>query len=370
MPDVDSDMRGIGQTARECGLTVSALRFYDSAGVLVPAWVDPLTGYRWYGVEQVSEARLIASLRRVGMPLAEICRVLERRHDRAAVDRILAAHLRRLEGGLADARRELAAARALLDLQESAVNTTPSASRATVAGEEMAAALLAVRYAVSTDPELPMLSGVLLEVDDACVRVVATDRYRLAVSSAPASEVTGPPVSVIAPRALVDGVMDLLAQKSGPVTVDIDGDRITIDAPGQRLTGQRLDYEFPDYRRLLRTDSAHRIAVDVAQLRSDLRAAPARTIRREQDGADYEVAVLSLDPDGALDVAPAAAGSLQVGFNREFLLQALDAGDATDLVLELDGPIAPLALRDPKRAGTLSLLMPTRLPEDPAVMQV
>ena len=29
-------MRGIGQMARESGLTVSALRFYDGAGVLVP----------------------------------------------------------------------------------------------------------------------------------------------------------------------------------------------------------------------------------------------------------------------------------------------------------------------------------------------
>lgn len=39
-------MWGIGQMARECGLTVSALRFYDGAGVLVPARVDPHTGYR------------------------------------------------------------------------------------------------------------------------------------------------------------------------------------------------------------------------------------------------------------------------------------------------------------------------------------
>lgn len=35
-------MRGIGRLARESGLTVSALRFYDGAGVLVPAHADPL----------------------------------------------------------------------------------------------------------------------------------------------------------------------------------------------------------------------------------------------------------------------------------------------------------------------------------------
>src|SRR4051794_41580563 len=65
-------MRGIGEVARASGLAVSALRFYDRAGVLVPAEVDPVTGYRRYSGEQVRAARLIAGLRRVGLPVAEI----------------------------------------------------------------------------------------------------------------------------------------------------------------------------------------------------------------------------------------------------------------------------------------------------------
>ncbi|MEV1147256.1 MerR family transcriptional regulator, partial [Micromonospora sp. NPDC049799] len=65
-------MRSIGELARASGLTVSALRFYDSAGVLVPALVDPVTGYRWYTDDQVRPARLVAGLRRVGMPVAGI----------------------------------------------------------------------------------------------------------------------------------------------------------------------------------------------------------------------------------------------------------------------------------------------------------
>ncbi len=55
-------------------------------------------------------------------------------------------------------------------------------------------------------------------------------------------------------------------------------------------------------------------------------------------------------------------GVLEVGLNPEFLLQALDAAAAAQLVLELDGPITPLVIRDPRRAGTFSLLMPVRLP--------
>lgn len=70
MCDPDSHLT-IGEAARESGLTASALRLYDREGVLVPADVDPLTGYRRYAVSQVRAARLLASLRRIGMPLVE-----------------------------------------------------------------------------------------------------------------------------------------------------------------------------------------------------------------------------------------------------------------------------------------------------------
>src|SRR6476620_2034013 len=67
----------IGEVARRSGLTASALRVYDRESVLVPADVDALTGYRRYAVAQVRSARLLASLRRVGMPLAEVALVLD-----------------------------------------------------------------------------------------------------------------------------------------------------------------------------------------------------------------------------------------------------------------------------------------------------
>ena len=110
-------MRSIGEMARDSGLSVSALRFYDGAGVLVPAWVDPVSGYRWYGPEQLEEARLLARLRRAGMALADIRLVLAgwSSADTDLVRKLLQAHLRRLELGLSDARVEFSMVRALLE---------------------------------------------------------------------------------------------------------------------------------------------------------------------------------------------------------------------------------------------------------------
>lgn len=62
----------IGAFAQATGLTPKALRLYDELGLLAPAAVDSQTGYRRYADDQLEQARLVAALRRVGMPLARI----------------------------------------------------------------------------------------------------------------------------------------------------------------------------------------------------------------------------------------------------------------------------------------------------------
>src|SRR4051812_50068439 len=84
--------------ARRSGLSVSALRYYDGAGLLVPASVDAASGYRRYRPDQVVTARVLANLRRVGLPLAEVARVLAA-PTAAEAAAVLDRHLGRLEAG-------------------------------------------------------------------------------------------------------------------------------------------------------------------------------------------------------------------------------------------------------------------------------
>ncbi|MET8146407.1 MerR family transcriptional regulator [Sphaerisporangium sp. NPDC005288] len=67
----------IGAFARAARLSPKALRLYDELGLLRPAAVDGESGYRFYDQAQLERARLIAWLRRVGMPLARIRRVCD-----------------------------------------------------------------------------------------------------------------------------------------------------------------------------------------------------------------------------------------------------------------------------------------------------
>jgi DNA-binding transcriptional MerR regulator len=62
----------IGQFAAASRLSLKALRLYDENRLLPPAWIDPDSGYRYYSLAQLQQARLIGLLRSAGMPLAEI----------------------------------------------------------------------------------------------------------------------------------------------------------------------------------------------------------------------------------------------------------------------------------------------------------
>jgi len=58
-------------------LSPKALRLYARQGLLVPAFIDKATGYRYYAAGQISRARLIARLRQLGLPLARIAAVVD-----------------------------------------------------------------------------------------------------------------------------------------------------------------------------------------------------------------------------------------------------------------------------------------------------
>jgi DNA-binding transcriptional MerR regulator len=72
------DLRGltIGEFGRRSGLSIKALRLYDLSGLLPPAEVDPVSGYRRYAVAQLERARRISLLRGLDMPLAVVAEVL------------------------------------------------------------------------------------------------------------------------------------------------------------------------------------------------------------------------------------------------------------------------------------------------------
>ena len=100
---MDAPLLHVGEFLRRTRLSPKALRLYAAQGLLAPASVDPVSGYRLWSADQVQRARLVVLLRQAGMPLARVRAVVDLDPDaRAAAIRrwwagVTEEHARRAE---------------------------------------------------------------------------------------------------------------------------------------------------------------------------------------------------------------------------------------------------------------------------------
>lgn len=128
----DADLLTIGAFSRVTGLTLKTLRLYDERALVPPSYVDPASGYRYYGETALERARLVARLRELEFSLADIGEMLgeldgaiglvpflEAQRTRIAErQRRLARVEKTLERMIVAERRALAAERAGLEMKD------------------------------------------------------------------------------------------------------------------------------------------------------------------------------------------------------------------------------------------------------------
>ena len=103
----------IGDFAVMTSLSRKALRHYHDIGILEPAHIDAVTGYRFYDTGQVDHAHIIRRFRSLGMSIPDIKALLST-DDAAARTEIITTHLERMEAQLQQTRDAVGALRELL----------------------------------------------------------------------------------------------------------------------------------------------------------------------------------------------------------------------------------------------------------------
>lgn len=139
-------------------LSVRTLRRYHEAGLLVPATVDPATGYRYYAGDQIPTAQVIHRLRELDVPLAAVRRILDAPDPGSRGD-LVAQHLHHLEAELDRTRAAVRSLRRLLAPEPAPVAVEVRSVPAT--------RVAAVEADLGTDDVLSWYAGAMAELDAA-----------------------------------------------------------------------------------------------------------------------------------------------------------------------------------------------------------
>jgi len=125
----------IGELAAQAGVTVRALHHYDSIGLLRPSGRSA-GGYRLYRAEDLARLHGIQSLRQLGVPLAEVARLLD--GSAPSLDAVLAQQIDLLD-------RQIARAQALRE-RLGAIRMALASGRKTDIGDRLASLALIGAY--------------------------------------------------------------------------------------------------------------------------------------------------------------------------------------------------------------------------------
>src|SRR5688572_9140139 len=180
---MDGELLSIGRFARLSGLSVGALRHYHQHGLLVPASVDPQTGYRSYARSQADEAQLIGSLRELGLALPQVRAALA--SDPAARRAMLAAHRTRLGALLARTQRQIHWLNRAIDHEEPIMIPSPPAATDREARRLLAADLFNHTWTLMELPERSPMQ------DDEMIHSAHASRYHWGEFGTPANLARG-----------------------------------------------------------------------------------------------------------------------------------------------------------------------------------
>ncbi len=67
-----NELLSIGEAAKLKQVSVKSLRYYETIGILKPAYVDPSSGYRYYSPNQMIDLDVILTCIELGIPLKSL----------------------------------------------------------------------------------------------------------------------------------------------------------------------------------------------------------------------------------------------------------------------------------------------------------
>jgi DNA polymerase-3 subunit beta len=213
------------------------------------------------------------------------------------------------------------------------------------------------------------LNGMLLELKEGRLRVVATDGHRLAMCTLPSTVDNAEDVQVILPRKGVLEMSRLLLDEDEDIAIVLGSNHLRATTTDFTFTSKLVDGKFPDYERVL-PRAPDKIVIGS---RLELRQAFIRTailsnekyrgVRLKLATESMEIVANNPEQEQAEEQVPVEyrGDGVEIGFNVSYLLDVLGVLSGEKIKLSLSDPNSSALLEESDEGDSLYVVMPMRL---------
>jgi len=226
-----------------------------------------------------------------------------------------------------------------------------------------------VARAASRDEVRPILTGIMVSVEESTLTMVATDSYRLSVKRTELSgDAPGPFEANVPARAMRELARIVSQNGVEEVEIALPGNQIVFRAGSVQLSSRLIEGQFPNYRQLLPDAFDHDVRLPRSELLDvtrRIRYLAQRNAPLKLAFAEGELTVAAETPEigDASEAMPCAfeGEAMEIAFNPQFFIEGIESVETEELVLRLTSPLRPGLLQPAGSEDFSYLVMPIRL---------
>lgn len=222
-------------------------------------------------------------------------------------------------------------------------------------------------FAIAQDEVRPILQGILFEVKDKQLNLVALDGYRLAIRNELLD--IDNDIEVVIPGKTLNEVSKILEDNSDLVEITFTNNHILFNLKTTKVISRLLEGKFVNYNSLLPQE--HKLIVNVKK--QELQNGIERASLMAKDGnsnlikLDVQEDILIITSNSQLgkvreEVAISLQGEgVQIAFNSRYLLDVLKSMEEDEIVMEMTSGITPCVIKGKNMNNSKYLVLPVRL---------
>ncbi|MBI2022345.1 DNA polymerase III subunit beta [Candidatus Daviesbacteria bacterium] len=244
-----------------------------------------------------------------------------------------------------------------------------------ILGDVLKTGLPEVTFAAANDEGRPVLTGILTQIKEGLLELVATDGFRLAHKTANLESSEEVKFSALIPRRTFEEVVRLISEELGK-----EGDKVELSTSenqnqvifkiGQAQVSSRLiEGQFPAWEKIIPKSFQNRTVVDRMELLKAVKLASvfakdASNIVKIETGKDTIKLRSETKEIGGQEAeveAQVEGEEITIAFNNKFLTDALSAIPTSQISIEFSGNLSPALIKPVGQEGLDYVVMPIRL---------